>query len=90
VNSPQVVFADEPTGNLDTRTSRDMMGLIISLVREHNQTLIIVTHDLNNAKYADWIVHLRDGVVEKLEKNENPITKHTENEEKINDESQEN
>ncbi len=45
VNNPQVVFADEPTGNLDTRTTMEMMDLITGIANEHNQTLIIVTHD---------------------------------------------
>ncbi len=70
VNNPSVVFADEPTGNLDTKTTYDMMGLIISIAREHNQTLIIVTHNLELAAYADQIIHIRDGMVEKVEENE--------------------
>lgn len=67
VNNPQVVFADEPTGNLDTKTTFEMMELITGIAREHNQTLIIVTHDLEISGYADQIIHIRDGHVESVE-----------------------
>jgi len=70
VNNPQVVFADEPTGNLDTKTTKEMMSLIVGLAREHNQTLIIVTHNLELAHYADSIIHIRDGNIEKIENND--------------------
>jgi putative ABC transport system ATP-binding protein len=69
VNNPELVFADEPTGNLDTRTSIEMMNLITEKARENNQTLIIVTHDLEISCYADKIIHIRDGNVEKVEDN---------------------
>ncbi len=67
INSPQVVFADEPTGNLDTRTTYEMMDLITGLAKKNNQTLVIVTHDLELAEYADRIVMLSDGVIERIE-----------------------
>ncbi len=67
INSPQVVFADEPTGNLDTRTTYEMMDLITGLARKNNQTLVIVTHDLELSEYADRIVMLLDGKIEKIE-----------------------
>jgi len=67
VNNPQVVFADEPTGNLDTKTTFEMMDLITGIAAEHNQTLIIVTHDVEIAGYADRIIRLRDGKVESVE-----------------------
>lgn len=73
VNSPQVVFADEPTGNLDTRTTYEMMNLIIRLAKENNQTLIIVTHDLEISQYADCIIKIRDGDVQSIEEVEKPI-----------------
>ncbi len=66
VNKPEVIFADEPTGNLDTKTTIEMMDLITGIVREQNQTLIIVTHDLEISHYADQIIHIRDGNVEKI------------------------
>lgn len=67
INSPQVVFADEPTGNLDTRTTYEMMDLITGLAKKNNQTLVIVTHDLELSEYADRIVMLSDGVIERIE-----------------------
>ncbi len=67
INSPQVVFADEPTGNLDTRTTYEMMDLITALAKKNNQTLVIVTHDLELSDYADRIVMLSDGQVERIE-----------------------
>ena len=67
VNKPQVVFADEPTGNLDTKTTFEMMELITSIARQNNQTLIIVTHDVEISSYADQIIHLRDGRIESVE-----------------------
>lgn len=74
VNNPQIIFADEPTGNLDTKTTYEMMNLITSKAKEHNQTLIIVTHDLEIAEYADEIVYLKDGRIIKTETNQNPKT----------------
>ncbi|MDR1530873.1 MAG: ABC transporter ATP-binding protein [Clostridiales bacterium] len=67
INQPQVIFADEPTGNLDTKTAMDMMDLITSLVRENNQTLIIVTHNLELSAYADQVINIRDGRIESIQ-----------------------
>jgi len=67
VNNPQVVFADEPTGNLDTRTTYEMMDLITGLARNYNQTLIIVTHNNELSVYCDQVIRLRDGNVESIE-----------------------
>ncbi len=67
INKPQVVFADEPTGNLDTKTTYEMMDLITGLAEEYRQTLIIVTHDLEISDYATRIVHLSDGQIENIE-----------------------
>jgi putative ABC transport system ATP-binding protein len=69
VNKPQVVFADEPTGNLDTKTTDEMMRLITGMARANNQTLIIVTHNLELAAFADTIIHIRDGNIESVENN---------------------
>mgnify|MGYP001212996098 CR=1 FL=1 len=68
IGNPEIVFADEPTGNLDSKTTVEIMNLITGLARENNQTLIIVTHDVNIAKYADRIVYILDGNIEKIEK----------------------
>lgn len=61
VSRPKIIFADEPTGNLDSRTTIEVMRMMVRLVREHNQTLILVTHDPELAKYADRIVTIIDG-----------------------------
>lgn len=70
VGNPEIVFADEPTGNLDSKTTSDVMNLITGIARKNNQTLIIVTHDMNIAKYADKIIHILDGNIEKIEDND--------------------
>lgn len=75
INNPQVVFADEPTGNLDTKTTYEMMDLILGLSEKNNQTIIMVTHDLEISGYADRIIHLSDGKVDNIEINKNKITK---------------
>ncbi len=71
INSPQVVFADEPTGNLDTKTTYEMMDLITALAQKNKQTLVIVTHDLEIAEYANRIIHISDGKIEKIQHNTN-------------------
>ncbi len=68
VDKPRIIFADEPTGNLDSKTSMEVMELMTSMVREAGSTLIIVTHDVETAVYSDRIVHFRDGKIEKIEK----------------------
>lgn len=70
VGNPKIVFADEPTGNLDTKTSIEIMNLITGMAKEHKQTLIIVTHDIETSVYAHRIVYIRDGNIEKIVKNE--------------------
>ena len=79
INKPSIVFADEPTGNLDTKTTYEMMDLITGIARENNQTLIIVTHDLEIAHYANTIVYIRDGNIEKIETSENSAHPNIEN-----------
>lgn len=61
VTRPQVVFADEPTGNLDSKTKTEVIDMICSFARDFNQTIVLVTHDDNMAQYADRIVTLLDG-----------------------------
>ncbi len=61
VARPKIVFADEPTGNLDSHTTIEVMEMIVKMSREHGETLILVTHDREIACYADRIVHLVDG-----------------------------
>ena len=67
VVNPEIIFADEPTGNLDSHTSEDVMNLMKKVVREQNQTLIMVTHDNHLAEYADRIFHIKGGKIIKIE-----------------------
>ena len=61
VTDPEIVFADEPTGNLDSGTSDEVMHVICRILREKHKTLIMVTHDPHMAEYADRVVDLLDG-----------------------------
>ena len=63
VSKPAVVFADEPTGNLDSKTTIDVMMLMLKMARDNNLTLVIVTHNREIAEYADRIIELKDGNV---------------------------
>ena len=63
VSKPKIIFADEPTGNLDSHTTKDVMELMVRLCRKYNETLILVTHDRDLALYADRIITLQDGTV---------------------------
>ena len=58
---PHLIFADEPTGNLDSRSGREVLGLLAAAVREYGQSIVMVTHDPIAAGYADRIVFLADG-----------------------------
>lgn len=69
VVNPEIIFADEPTGNLDSRTSEEVMELMKRVVREQKQTLVMVTHDNHLASYADRIFHIIDGKIVKIEDN---------------------
>lgn len=70
VTDPKVIFADEPTGNLDSKTTNEVMQLITRLVHSQNQTMILVTHDENVAAYADIIVRISDGRIVSKEYND--------------------
>ena len=67
VGNPDVVFADEPTGNLDSKTTIEVMEMICNFARQNRQTIVLVTHDPEMAKYADHIVTLVDGLIVKDE-----------------------
>ncbi|MDE6662762.1 MAG: ABC transporter ATP-binding protein [Lachnospiraceae bacterium] len=69
VVEPEIIFADEPTGNLDSNTSVEVMNLMKRIVREKNQTLVMVTHDNYLAGFADIILHIRDGKIVQVEDN---------------------
>ena len=64
VNKPAIVMADEPTGNLDTKSGDELMELLLNLNRERGTTLIIVTHDPEISGLTERVVYIRDGVVE--------------------------
>lgn len=70
VVDPEIIFADEPTGNLDSRTSAEVMELIQKIVKEQNQTLVMVTHDEHLARFADRVFHIIDGKIVKVEDKE--------------------
>lgn len=63
IHKPKIVFADEPSGNLDETSSKEVIELLQSLQKEYNLTLVMVTHDKDIASYADRIIHMRDGRV---------------------------
>jgi len=63
VSRPQVIFADEPTGNLDSRSGTDVLNFLRDSVRRHGQTIVMVTHDPNAASFADRVVFLADGQI---------------------------
>ena len=62
-NSPKVILADEPTGNLDSETSNEIMGVLSRLNREQGLTIILVTHELDVANFANRLIRFKDGVV---------------------------
>jgi putative ABC transport system ATP-binding protein len=64
VNDPAIILADEPTGNLDTKSGQEIMELLLNLNREHGTTLIIVTHAPDIAEHSQRIIRIRDGIVE--------------------------
>jgi lipoprotein-releasing system ATP-binding protein len=67
MNNPRVLFADEPTGNLDVETGRQIMDVIEKLHREHGQTIVMVTHDRGLAREADRVLVLKEGKLEQVE-----------------------
>jgi len=73
VNDPSIILADEPTGNLDSKTSIDIMKLF-GQIHQRGNTIILVTHEEDIARYAHRIIRLLDGEVDKIEINKNPRT----------------
>lgn len=67
VMDPQIIFADEPTGNLDSHTSKEVMELMKRVVKKEKKTLVMVTHDNELASYADRVFHIIDGKIVKIE-----------------------
>ncbi len=66
IGSPKILFADEPTGNLDSHTGQEIIELLRQEMKENGATLIMVTHDINNARHADKIVKLMDGKITEI------------------------
>ena len=65
MNNPAVILADEPTGNLDTKTGQDVFNLLKMLSNKFKRTVIMVTHNSDLSKETDRVIHLRDGIIEK-------------------------
>ena len=65
-NNPEVILADEPTGNLDSATGQEVMKTLEAIHRKHGKTVILVTHDLDLVHDAERTIHLKDGMVEKI------------------------
>ena len=63
IAKPQIIFADEPTGNLDEQTSKETTELLFLCMRKFGQTLFLATHDLNLARKTDHIFHLENGCI---------------------------
>ena len=61
IGQPQIVFADEPTGNLDTKTREDVMRVMTDMSRRGRRTLVMVTHDIDLSRHADRVINIRDG-----------------------------
>ncbi len=66
INRPKIIFADEPTGNLDRQNGRDLMELLCEIKEKENCTIVMVTHDPGNTAYADRVIHMRDGEIEEI------------------------
>ncbi len=81
VTDPQIVFADEPTGNLDSATSDEVMRVIIDILRQQKKTLVMVTHDAHIASFGDKIIHLLDGRITDIAVNQQDDT--TQNEPRV-------
>ena len=80
VVNPKIMFADEPTGNLDSKTSKEMMNLMRHIVNEHKKTLVMVTHDDSLAAIADKVIRIVDGKIVKIEDRTKLDAKEKENE----------
>jgi len=63
VNDPSLILADEPTGNLDTKTGEIVLGTFQKLNREHGRTIVLITHEPDIAEHAQRIIHIRDGII---------------------------
>ena len=71
INNPKILYADEPTGNLDTRTTREIMEVLVERVKDNGVTLVMVTHNANLTEQADRIIYMLDGKIQKIEDRQN-------------------
>ena len=69
INNPKILFADEPTANLDTNSSREILEFFKKLNKEMGQTIVLVTHEPDDRKYVDRVIWIKDGLLEREEKN---------------------
>lgn len=67
INKPSIILADEPTGNLDSKHSQEIMDLLVYSVKKYNQTLVMITHDLQIAQQADVVIKIEDGALQQQE-----------------------
>lgn len=74
VTEPEVIFADEPTGNLDSKSGKNVMAVIQRLNEEHGKTIVLITHETSTAEHAERIIHLMDGAIEKDVRVRNRLT----------------
>jgi putative ABC transport system ATP-binding protein len=65
MNNPTLILADEPTGNLDTKTGAEVFGMLKNLSRKFRRTVVMVTHNPELAMETDRIIHIKDGTIEK-------------------------
>ncbi len=72
MNNPSIILADEPTGALDSRTGLEILAIFQQLNREHRITIILVTHDPDIAAYSNRCIHLRDGRLQRDERQAEP------------------
>ena len=75
VSNPKIIFADEPTGNLDSKTTVEILEFLQEIVREEKRTLIMVSHDAEVAMYAGRIVHMLDGKITRIEEKTENLSK---------------
>ena len=63
INNPSIILADEPTGNLDSKSSKEIIELLKKSNKKYNQTILLITHDMSIAEQADRIIKIQDGKI---------------------------